>query len=298
MSKGPLRIAPTGARVRTATLVLALGLSLLTGPLARSEGTATEMTLAEIEACASGNLPDRAGVIGFQVDAVDRTGAVTQSKAELRWRKPEDEGMRVMLVVSEPARTAGTALLIVDRESDDPEFFVSLPEMKKVRKVRSKRMRGPVLGTDFSYEDLDRLRAPLSKAPLELIGSERLAGGPAWILETIPESGRGSQYMRVLTFIDQQSCLPIRIDLFEPGRDGAPRLRKQLVAPQTEIRPAEVSSKARLPHEFVMKDLQRETSTIVRIDRFESSSDLPEEDFTRAALAAESKAAQPVAAPN
>ena len=86
--------------------------------------------------------------------------------------------------------------------------------------------------------------------------------------------------------------------LFEPGQGEEPRLRKQLVAPRQAIRPAEANPTALLPHEFVMKDLHRETSTVVRIDSFESSGDLSEKDFTRAALAAESKAAQPVAAPH
>jgi hypothetical protein len=39
-----------------------------------------------------------------------------------------------------------------------------------------------------------------------------------------------------------------------------------------------------LPHQFVMEDLQRETETIVRIESFEASADLPAEQFTRAAL--------------
>ena len=290
-------LAPTRAlRHAQLPILRLLLLSIWATSAWASEPEGTGATLAEIEACARQNLPDRAGVIGFVVDAVDRTGAITQSRAELRWRKPESDPMRVMLVVSEPAKTAGTALLIVDRESQDPEFFVSLPEMKKVRKIRSRRMRGPVLGTDFSYEDLDRLRAPLSKAPLELIGSDIVEDRPAWLLETIPAERDRSEYVRVLTFIDQPTCLPVRIDLFEAGRDGAPRLRKQLLAAQGAIKPATRGGPAKLPHEFVMKDLKRETSTVIRIERFESSDDLPEEDFTRAALAEKSKAAQPAAA--
>ncbi|MHA7837103.1 MAG: hypothetical protein ACX98W_06555, partial [bacterium] len=77
-------------------------------------------TLAEIEACTTRNLPESAGVIVFRVDAIDRSGEVTSSRAELRWRKDEDALARVLLSVSAPARTAGTALLIVDRESEQP----------------------------------------------------------------------------------------------------------------------------------------------------------------------------------
>ncbi len=244
-----------------------------------------ETTLAEIEACASRNLPAASGVIGFRVDAVDRSGAQSASRAELLWRKPDAEPTRILLRVSEPARTAGTALLIIDRAAEDPEFFVRLPEMREVKRIRSRRLRGPVLGTDFSYEDLQRLREPLDRAELELAGTAWIDGEPAWLLETIPGKGGASEYSRVLTYVDQASCLPLRIDLFERGVGGEDRLRKRLDASRSELRPAAGSPDVLIPHEFVMQDLRRETRTVVRIERFEASLDLPAEHFTRAGLA-------------
>jgi hypothetical protein len=234
-------------------------------------------TLAEIEACASRNLPDAAGVIEFSVEAIDRTGSVTSSRAEIRWTKDSDELARIILRVSEPAKTAGTAILIMDKKSDQPEFFLRLPEIARVKRVRSKRLRGPVLGTDFSFEDLQRLREPLDRAHLELIGIADVDGRGAWLLETIPGEDDGSEYTRVLTYIDQRDCLPIQVDLFE--RDD--RLRKRLRASLDEI--LTVGS-AHLPQVFTMEDLRRETRTIVRIERFESSAHLPVEEFTKQAL--------------
>jgi len=262
-----------------------------------SSSTEPSVTLADIEACASENLPSSGGVIGFSVDAVDRTGAITESRAELRWRKPEDQPTQILLVVSEPAKTAGTALLIIDRQEDKPEFFVRLPEMKKVKRVRSRRLRGPVLGTDFSYEDLKRLREPLDQTQLELIGSEDIEGRSTWVLETIPGDDDRSEYSRVLTYVDHASCLPIRIDLFEAGVEGADRLRKRLVAPIEEIRKVrgEAEAEPLMPHQFVMHDLRRETQTVVRVERFEVNPDLPAEQFTRAGL--QSSASSPPASP-
>jgi hypothetical protein len=234
-------------------------------------------TLAEIEACASRNLPDAAGVIEFSVEAIDRTGAVTSSRAEIRWTKDADELARIILRVSEPAKTAGTALLIMDKGSDQPEFFLRLPEIARVKRVRSKRLRGPVLGTDFSFEDLQRLREPLDRTQLELIGIAEVDGRAAWLLEAIPGEDDDSEYTRVLTYVDQSDCVPIQVDLYE--RDD--RLRKRLRASPEEI--LTVGS-AHLPQVFTMEDLRRETRTIVRIERFESSPHLPVEEFTKQAL--------------
>jgi hypothetical protein len=234
-------------------------------------------TLSEIQACASRNLPDAAGVIEFSVEAIDQSGVTTRSRAEVRWTKDDDELARIILRVSEPAKTAGTALLIMDRESDQPEFFLRLPEISRVKRVRSKRLRGPVLGTDFSFEDLQRMRDPLGRTNLELIGIAEVDGRSAWLLETIPGPDDGSEYTRVLTYIDQQHCVPVQIDLFE--RDD--RLRKRLRAPENEIR---TIGTAHLPYLFVMEDFRRESHTIIRIDQFESRAKLPVEQFTKRAL--------------
>lgn len=260
--------------------LLGLALALMASPRAQAEefqAPGASATLAEIEACARRSLPDAAGVIAFRVDAIDRTGSVTTSRAEMRWRAHEQERARVLLRVSEPAKTAGTALLIVDRAAGQPEFFVRLPDQGRVRRIRSRRLRGPVLGTDFSYEDLERFRDPLERTDLELVGIDEIEGRSAWLLEAIPGKEDGSEYTRVLTWVEQESCLPVRIDLFGAGD----RLRKRLDAPLDSFRPV---GQSLLPHAFVMQDVRRETRTEVRVERIDIASDLPSEQFTKRAL--------------
>jgi hypothetical protein len=278
-----------GPRLRA--LVVAVLVCVVAGPSLGGTSSGSQpnqlgasATLAEIESCASRNLPNASGVIEFSVEAIDRTGAVTLSRAEIRWTKDEDELARILLRVSEPAKTAGTALLIMDRESDQPEFFLRLPEISRVKRIRSKRLRGPVLGTDFSFEDLQRLRDPLDRADLELIGIAEVDGRSAWLLETIPSMDDGSEYTRVLTYVDQRHCVPVQVDLFE--RDD--RLRKRLRASQDDIRSV---GSANLPHVFTMEDLRRETRTTIRIERFDYTTSLPVEQFTKRALEAPTPAA-------
>lgn len=256
-----------------------LGLLLLLAmPVgAESSRPGADASLAEIERCVTDSLPSSAGVLDFRVEAVDRTGVATASRAEMRWRQDASALMQLVLRVSEPAETAGTALLIVDREADQPEFFVRLPEIEKVRRVRSKRLRGPVLGTDFSYEDLKRLRDPLDRANIEVVGLAAVEDRPAWLLEAVPKPEDRSEYGRVLTYVDQALCMPLRIDLY--GHDE--KLRKSLHAPIAEIRDVDG---AELPHVFVMQDHRRETHTVVRIQDYAGSEDLPAAQFTKRAL--------------
>jgi hypothetical protein len=273
------RAAPTrSSHALCASVALAIVTAMLPAVLvAKPLHPGPSADLGEIEACVSRNLPDAAGVIDFRVEAADRSGAVTASRAEVRWRKDGRALSQIVLRVSEPARTAGTALLIVDRDAGEPEFYLRLPEVEKVRRVRSKRLRGPVLGTDFSYEDLQRLRDPIDRNALELVGVSEALGRTTWLLETLPGSEGDSEYGRVLTHVDQSTCLPIRIDLF----DHDDRLRKQLHAPIEEIRRV---GDTRLPYVFVMEDLRRATRTTIRIEHFDSTPDLPAAQFTRHAL--------------
>jgi hypothetical protein len=277
-------LAVRSARPFAAKALLGLVAGLLSALAGSPPVLATEpsqlganASLAEIEACVSDNLPETSGRIEFSVEAIDRSGSVTTSRAEIRWRKDDEELARIILRVSEPAKTAGTALLIIDRKSDQPEFFLRLPEIEKAKRVRSRRLRGPVLGTDFSFEDLQRLRDPLDRTDLELVGIAEVEGHAAWLLEATPGKSDDSEYTRVLTYVDQRDCVPIQIDLFEKGDE----LRKRLRAPKQDVR---IVGDAYLPHVFVMEDLRRETRTIVRVDEFESSPDLPLEQFTKRAL--------------
>jgi hypothetical protein len=268
--------------LRRAPIAVAIGVitSWTLGPPASAvqpNQLGAQATLADIEACVSQNLPNDAGVIEFSVEAIDRSEAVVRSRAEIRWTKDDNELARVLLRVSEPAKTAGTALLIMDKESDQPEFFLRLPEIDRVRRVRSKRLRGPVLGTDFSFEDLQRMREPLDRANLELIGIAEIEGQSAWLLEAIPGKEDGSEYTRVLTYIDQRHCVPVQVDLFE----NEDRLRKRLRASRDEIRSVGSSN---LPYVFTMEDLQRGTRTTIRIENFDSVPNLPVEQFTKRAL--------------
>jgi len=260
-----------------AATLLGAGLGTSASAEGRPSPPGPSADLAAIEACVSRNLPDAAGVIDFHVEAVDRSDVITTSRAEIRWRKDDASLSQVVLRVSEPAETAGTALLIVDRASDQPEFYLSLPDLPKVKRVRSKRLRGPVLGTDFSFEDLERLQDPVDATAVELVGVSDVSGRPSWLLETLDDGSKGSEYARVLTHVDQEFCLPIQINLY--GEDD--RLRKQLRAPVSEIR---LVGDAMLPYVFVMEDLRRDTQTTIRIQDFQASSDLPAAEFTKSAL--------------
>lgn len=262
------------SRIRCAVLALTAAACLAGGAAADAPRDAG---VEEIQACAARNLPGGSGSIGFAVEVEDRAGDVTTSRARLLWRRDGDGHQRVLIRVSEPAKIAGTSMLMVEKPEGEPELFVHLPELSRVKRVRGRRLRGPLLGTDFSYEDLDRLRRPISTEGLRLIGSQQVDGSPAWALEFIPEDDRREEYQRVVTYVEQEHCLPIRIEFF--GEEN--RLHKVLTTPRSGIRP---HGRFLLPHHFVMRDVSNGTETRVHVDRVQVPAQLSDAHFTRNAL--------------
>lgn len=259
-------------------VVACLGMGIAAGPSrADSVAVTADPEIEAIEACIGRNLPGDTGRIRFSVDVTDRTGEHTGMRAEFLWHRGTEGAERIVLRVADPAETAGTSLLMVEKQEGDPDFFVFLPELSKVKQVRSRRLRGPVLGTDFSYEDLSGLGQGVARAALTLLGTEPMPTGPAWVVEAIPAEEDRSLYGRILVRVDRERCLPTRFEFFE--REG--RLRKVL---SSSVEAFRRHGEHWLPHRFEMRDLVSQTQTLIRIETVELDAPLGEDDFTAGAL--------------
>ena len=199
-------------RLRGPALSVAVALCLVAGA---PETARPDPSVDEIKDCAARNLPDDSGVIGLTVEVEDRAGDITTSRAQLLWQRQDDGLQRLLIRVSAPAKVAGTSMLVIEKAKGDPDLFVHLPELARVKRVKNQRLRGPVLGTDFSYEDLNRLRRPIHTEDLRLIGSQRVDDKATWVLEYRPDAEDRSEYARVVTYVDKTHCLPIRIEFYE-----------------------------------------------------------------------------------
>jgi hypothetical protein len=109
-----------------------------------------------VRKCLAANVPQQTSEQAVTFTAVDRTGFVTESTARLYWRQ-FDNGSRSTLCFSSPPDLRGSAVLLIAKE-DRADIFMYLPELRKVRRINKRSVSGSVLGTDFSYEDLERLQ--------------------------------------------------------------------------------------------------------------------------------------------
>jgi hypothetical protein len=253
-------------------IALAGLLALLAGgPAAAAPGD-----LEEVLACVRKNAPHTALVQTVELISVDRAGRESARSAKLSAKRAADGLGRLLLRVEEPADLRGTAFLWIQKPKGS-EIFVYLPEMKKVRRVSSKQLQGKLLGSDFSYEEVSRIYADGDGEAKRLPDAEK-DGRPIFVVEATPGADSGSAYVRVASFVDRETCVPLEIAFFEAG---AATPRKVL-----SVDPARVTKEGEVhvPRLVRMRDLVKGTESRLVTHAVEVDPALPDELFTRSKL--------------
>lgn len=264
--------------MRWTTLGLAaLGAAGLMAPTAGAQQDASPATLESIQRCVADNAPARTMRQRIELRTEDRMGDGRRYDVKGEWKKG-DNGLSMLLMrVSAPADLRGSAFLMIEREDREPDLFSYLPELEKVRRVTMRSAAGSLFGSDFSYEDMQRLQNVAGSSNAKLLGEAEQEGRASWQVETRPEAEAGSAYSRIVAWVDQERCVPLRVEFYE--RDDAPV--KVLTAP-----PAEVVKEGAgwVPTELRLENAAQGTRTLLSVKEVELDVELPDKDFTQGAL--------------
>ena len=243
---------------------------------ATSAAAAPPQTAAEIEDCIRENLPEKSSVQTILLRAKDRIGAINESKATIYWKKFDDGFSRVMLRFSAPPDMRGTGLLLVEK-AEQNDMFMYLPELKRVRRVTGRMLAGSMFGTDFSYEQFERIQGLAEDVSSERLPDGQLDGKAVYVLSQIPDQEAGSSFERVVTYLDPANCVPLKVEFFERGA----RLRKLLTADASQI---DREGQSWIPRRLLMKDLRDGTETELVVEKIEVEASIPRKIFTQGAL--------------
>ncbi len=237
-----------------------------------------DLSADDVERCMRQNAPDRASISSLSIRSVDRSGESSDAVAQVYWRSDE-AGVRVVLRMAEPDDVRGTSVLMVEGGRDPAELFVYLPDLSRVKRIRKRQLDRPLLGTDFSFEDFERIRGMAAHTRVALKGEQRIHGRPVWVLDARPESGTDSAYDRIRLYVDQEYCLPLRTEFIGSGDE----VRKVLTAlPEYVTR----EGPHYVPRRLLMRDLRNHTETLIAVNEI-NVDDLPAADlFTLGGLAA------------
>jgi len=258
--------------MRRAIVGFVVGMAVvLAGP-----GLAAERSIEEIQDCVRKNLPEHSARQDLNLMVRDGTGQEQTIEAELFWKRGDDGRSRVLVRVEAPFDLRGSAFLLVERK-DGSDMFSYLPSLKKVRRITGRTISGSLFGSDFSYEDVERLQSLATRTKVEKLADAEVSGRATWVLTAPLPPESGSKYQRVVSFIDQETCVALKTELME----GPEQVAKEVV-----IAPDQVKAEGSrfVPREIFARDLESGSATRLRVEKVEYDVPLSESFFSEAAL--------------
>ena len=224
------------------------------------------VTDQDVKACIDKGTPEHSLTQKLTLRALDDDGIKSESSGNIYWRKDVLGSMRATIRLSEPASRKGLTVLAIEREGKDPELYLFVPELGRTRKVTGKQVATDMMETDFSYEEFSYLQSIASNSETARIEDQDIDGRPAYVLQTTPAEDT-SVYSRILTFVDQEQCVPVRTQFIAPNGE----VRKEMVATREEIKPI---GDRFVPHHIVMHDREKQTRTELTVSDVEIDTEI------------------------
>ena len=188
----------------------------------------------------------------------DRLGSHGSSKAVLRF--------------TEPAEVRGVALLVVNHPDRASDQWMWTPAIQRERRIALQDRLTRFFGTDFSFEDLEE--RDVDQYEYRLLGEEVIAGAACWKIESRPTGRRASQYTRSIIWVRRDTYAHARIENYK---------RDELVR-RLEYQRLEQVQGIWTARMLDMHDLDRDSRTVLTMERLEYNVPMREEDFTLQAL--------------
>lgn len=239
---------------------------LIASSSAWAQDTAAEVgaadPLEEVRACMSRNRPAVSAVQTVSLTSRDRTGAERESRATVYWQKHKEEGAKVMLRFFSPPDMRGAGLLVLQKDEDQTDMFMYLPEVGRVRRVTQHMAGGSMFGTDFTYEDFERIHGLAKEGKATRLPDEELDGAAVYVIDGLSDEGEGKPGQRSLAYVDQETCIARKVEFYEKGD----RLRRVLTSDVTDLIE---EGGLRIPRQIAARDLRDNTESTLVVEKIE-----------------------------
>lgn len=251
------------------SLVLPVFLLLASAALA-----ASPETVEEIDACIEANRPDSTSIQTVVIETHDRVGNKNEMDAKVYWKLGKDGNNQVLIHWAAPPDLRGAAVLMLEK-GDRNDMFMHLPELGKTRRITQHMMSGSMLGMDFSYEDFERLQGMASDVSSSREADAEVEGRPTWVVVRVPEDS--SEYERVVNYVDQETCVPLRAEFFQRGGE----LRKRMTSAYADIDKLPTGN---VPRRIEIRDLLEGTETTIEVKELEVEVPISPKYFSQSQL--------------
>jgi hypothetical protein len=230
-------------------------------------------TLDEIQACLAANVPKSSSALTLKLVSQHRGGSESRHEGVIRWRRSDAGRSETLICMSAPPAVRGLAYLIAEGESDF-DLWGYLPEEHRVTQIHASgaARRARIARTAIGYYDLRYLPLNLSSAAPLPPRESRVGERDAFVVELALPPGDDPVYERIVSFLDRESCVPLRIELYA----AEDRLLKIVTADPDLILPTNGIHVAR---SLTIEDLKNEVKTALRVEKIDVDAELPDEIF-------------------
>lgn len=256
---------------------IAVCISTLVIPQIAVASEAQPQSVDEIKECIERSGPKRSSVQEATLRTVDESGGTKESEARLYWRKFDDGLSRALIRFDAPPDLRGSALLLIEKEGEDTDVYMYLPEFRKVRRVTTGMMSGSMFGTDFTYEEFERLYGLAEDLSSKRLADASIGDSAVYVVESKPENEADSEYDRIVQYVEQKRCIPLKSEFFSGGDDP----HKVMSVDEPSMRQI---NGAWVPSQVTMQDLKQGSHTTLVVKKVEVDVDVPERTFSQRSL--------------
>jgi len=188
----------------------------------------------------------------------DRIGSHGDSKSVLRF--------------SAPAEVKGVALLVINHPDRSSDQWMWTPAVGRERRIALQDRSQRFFGTDFSFEDLEE--RDTDQFDYRLLGEETLEGAACWKIESKPRQKKVSQYTHSHVWVRKDNYVIVQIESFSKDK---------------LVRRAKYGNIQRIQniwtaHNIEMFDVERNSRTVLSIEKLQYNVPMKDEDFTIQAM--------------
>lgn len=236
----------------------------------------TKISDPALRACVEQVLPQHTLTQRVTLAVTEGSEGPRESSGSLRWKRFDNGLSKVRLQVDKSIQYAGFGLLLVERESLPPDVYAYAPALGRERRIATSALSGPLLGTDFTYEDFAFLQHVLANGQMKRLPDITLDGQAAYVLETTTDE-ETSAYSRIVSTVDQAWCVPTKTEFF--GQNGS--LAKSLVVQRADVKQI---GQRWVPMRMTMENLKDKRRTLLSIDEISFEPELGDDLFTPVGL--------------
>lgn len=225
----------------------------------------------DIRACVRKNFPASSSSHTFLLTTIGADGAERALHASAYWSRDSNGRAQVMLSVDSPDDLRGSAYLILEKDTRD-DLYMYLPAARRTKRILGNQTSSSLWGTDFSYEDIKQVQGIFDSGKLKREADAEIAGKKAYVLSFVPDKAEESAYKKLLSYIDQATCVTLQTDFYEDGD----KPRKRLSADPQKVKQ---EGQRWISYSYEIKDLRDNTRSVLVIEKLTLDTDLPQRLF-------------------